>query len=85
MPEVSINVEFYCGLCGAPICHNATLRASSGYTTVDNPTFDITPCDSCLDTAREEGNEAGHEAGKKEGYDEGYENGKSDAEAEVNE
>ena len=79
MTEITVNIEIYCAVCGNGICQNATPRTqSSGYN--NEPTFDIEPCEVCLENAKNEGHSEGHSEGHTEGYDEGYAEGLGEAE-----
>lgn len=78
MTEVTVNIEIYCGKCGTgSICNNATQLNSRGYGNKD-VTIEIEPCESCLQSAKEDGYQEGHQ----NGYEEGYNKGCSDNQVE---
>ena len=54
----SIEIEVWCR-CGNGLCNQTDL-------TNDGSGFIVTPCDHCIDAARDEG----YESGKSDGYDE---------------
>lgn len=72
MPKLEAEVEFevWCS-CGAGLCRQTKANGTS---------VTVEPCESCLDTAREEGKEdgdtEGYERGREEGYRDGYEAGR---------
>ena len=79
MTEITVNIELYCAVCGNGICRNATPRTQrSGHG--EDPTFDIEPCEVCLENARQEGHDKGHSEGHTEGYDAGYGDGLAEGE-----
>jgi hypothetical protein len=66
MPTVKVELEVWCN-CGNGICHLTESSGSGGIT--------VSPCEECLDVARDQGYENGQEDGRKEGYEEGYDAG----------
>ena len=71
MPAIEVDIEIFCGCCGAGICNNATPGRTGSR---GQPCFNIDPCEKCLSDAEAEG----HKKGRDEGYDEGYEEGKAE-------
>lgn len=59
MTEITIDIQIYCGNCGAGLCRNTSGRGGC---------FTVDPCEKCLEDARKEG----HSDGYDEGYNEGY-------------
>ena len=55
MPSLETNFDVFCAVCGAGLCNNAEVT----YPIQKQPRIDITPCENCLDDAREEGREEG--------------------------
>jgi hypothetical protein len=58
MPEinVAVNVELFCGKCGAEISDNGTERRNR------NGALDIDPCVDCLKAAEKRGYDEGYNA-----------------------
>lgn len=56
MPEVK--VEVYCAGCGQGLCGQTQVKRGSD--------FYVTPCDACIENAKQEGFEAGKEEGIRE-------------------
>jgi len=56
MPQVSVEVEIWCGECGRGICHQATERRKGGG-------LDVGPCEKCMDASYNRG----YKAAKAEG------------------
>lgn len=56
MPEVTVDVELYCGQCGAAICHLGSGRRNSNI-------IDVDPCDNCLKDAEQQGYDQGYSDG----------------------
>ena len=54
MPEITINVEVFCGKCGAGLCRNTDVTSHHG-----QDAFTVEPCQRCLDREYEVGYEAG--------------------------
>ncbi len=54
MPDVSINIDVYCGKCGAGLCQQTGVSYYRG-----NQSFNVDPCQNCLDEAKEEGYQDG--------------------------
>lgn len=67
MADVLVDVQVYCGGCGAGICGNVTQGKREGEIHID-------PCDKCLDEAKNEGFAEGND----EGYEQGLIDGKED-------
>lgn len=67
MPTAEIDIEIYCGTCGAGLCNQSTFNTSRnrGY-----PQFRVDVCADCLekatDAAREEGWQKGWDDAQKE-------------------
>ena len=65
MPDVTVNIDVYCGRCGEGLCGQTEVKAASYYNS--QPGFHVEPCEKCLDAA------------EVKGYDEGYGKGQDDA------
>lgn len=59
MPDLTIDVEFWCARCGKGICHLATQKYGK-------QGFNIEPCPWCMSGEEEKGWEKGYEQAKKE-------------------
>jgi hypothetical protein len=54
--NIDVEVEIYCANCGAGLCN----QSKSGNTRGRNQAFiEVTPCEKCLETAKNEGYEEG--------------------------
>ena len=63
MPEVYTEVEVFCAACGDGLCNQTeSIRGLRR----DQPQFRVTPCERCLDAAREEGYNNGYDDRGKE-------------------
>lgn len=62
MPNIEItqNVDVWCAKCGAALCNQTDVTYRGRENT---PSFLVTPCETCLEKARDEG----YEEGKAEG------------------
>jgi hypothetical protein len=60
MPEIEIDIEFFCGRCGAHMCQNATAGKTTGRR---QPFFTIEPCEMCLERERQTGYDNGYDEG----------------------
>jgi hypothetical protein len=65
MPEISVDIDIYCG-CGKHMCQMAAGGSKHG-----RPCFTVEPCPDCLAEAKE--------LGDSEGYDRGLADGKLEA------
>lgn len=63
-----VNIEMYCATCGAAMCSNATSQTPSSFSK-NEPTFEIEPCEVCLQQVRDEGHTAGYDEGYQEARD----------------
>lgn len=52
MPIAEIDIEIYCGRCGAGLCNNTSFVSTRNRS---QPSFRVDPCEKCLDEARQEG------------------------------
>jgi len=59
MPEITIDVEIYCGTCGAGLCSQSTTRTSR----FGQRGIDVEACQACLEKAKSAGYDEGYEAG----------------------
>jgi len=64
MPAIEVDIEIFCGCCGAGICNNATPGKTIGR---GQPCFTVNPCEKCLSDAVEESYQKGHDEGLEEG------------------
>jgi len=63
MPDIRLNIEFYCDTCGSGMC---SFTQESPRSKPDRPSFVVEPCPSCMKQERAEGyNEGYAEAEKK--------------------
>ncbi len=60
MPDVTVEVEVYCARRGAGLCSQT--EPTNGYNRGEAQ-FRVDPCNTCLETEKEEGYEEGHVAG----------------------
>ena len=72
MPEYAVDLQIYCSVCGAGICHGTSIKGAD---------VKVSPCQRCLDEATEEGEETGEATGYKDGYAEGLLDGARDGES----
>lgn len=70
MPDVTVDVEVYCATCGEGLCNQT--ESSLTPTRRENQ-FRVTPCETCLSEARDEGDAEGYDRGLKDGTGEGSE------------
>jgi len=56
MSAIEIDIEIFCARCGAGICNNATASRTKGR---GQPCFEIEPCETCLEKAKDEGYQEG--------------------------
>lgn len=63
MPEIGINIEVYCALCGAGLCNQT--EATKTIRRLE-PSFRVQPCETCLEKKYDAGYNAGYDAGQKE-------------------
>ena len=61
MPKAVATFEVYCSECGAGLCRNAANRK------YEENVIDISPCEACIKSARDEGYEEGYKEGVEEG------------------
>jgi len=63
MPEIKVtaDIDVWCGKCGNAMCRE---------TKVDDDSFRVNPCPTCMDEQ--------HKDSYDEGYEKGYEDGKND-------
>ncbi len=54
MPDINVNIDVYCGKCGAGLCHQTSVRDYRG-----GHSLDVDPCEKCLSEANGEGYEEG--------------------------
>lgn len=52
MPIAEIDIEIYCGKCGAGMCNNTSFASTRNRS---QPSFRVDPCEKCLEEARQEG------------------------------
>ena len=69
MPEISVDIQIWCGTCGDGLCNQTSESPRGGG-------FDVNVCETCKDNALDEGHNKGYDKGFKEGREEGYEEGK---------
>jgi hypothetical protein len=62
-----VEIEVYCS-CGEGLCRQTKSGETRGRV---QPFFEVSPCEKCLEKAREEGQDAGYEEGQDAGYKEG--------------
>ena len=67
MPEITVKLEIFCAKCGAALNDQTTERKRNRYITDELPTFEVEPCEKCLEEAKDEA----FNSGKDEGYEEG--------------
>ncbi len=67
MPDVTVNVDVYCGRCGDGLCNQTTYKEN--YTGRDKA-FHVEPCEKCLDAAKDEGDDKGYTRGLDDGREE---------------
>jgi len=63
MPEIEVNIEVYCAVCGEGLCNQTefvkTYRRGES-------SFRVEPCSKCLQEAKDQGYEEGYEEAKNE-------------------
>jgi len=64
MPEVTVEIEVYCGTCGAGLCNQSTVGQTQGR---GQQFIKVEVCEHCMDHARDEGFDQGHAKGLDEG------------------
>ncbi len=69
MPEVSVDIQVYCAGCGEGLC-NQTDSTTGRH---GAPQLRVTPCEHCLDEARDQGDDQGYDRGLVDGKAEGSE------------
>lgn len=63
MPDVTIEIEIYCGTCGAGLCR----QSDTGRTTHRQiPYISVEACEHCMEVSKQSGYDEGIEAGRKE-------------------
>ncbi len=67
MPDVTIDVEVYCAICGEGLC-NQTESVTGPVR--QQPQFRVEPCERCLEQAQTEGYDKGWAVGYEEAEDE---------------
>lgn len=65
---VDVDIEVFCGRCGAGLCRQSTAGKTSGR---GQPYITVNPCKACLAEAETDAHN--------EGYDEGYKEGSKEA------
>lgn len=68
MPELTIEFEVECALCGATLDAEIDTKYGTEFVKVD-------PCESCIDSAKEEGDVEGYDRGHADGHAEGLKEG----------
>lgn len=63
MPIAEVNIEIYCAGCGAGLCGDTEFVQTRNR---NEPSFRVSPCKVCLETAREEGRIEGREENQEE-------------------
>lgn len=58
MPDITVNIEVYCGKCGAGLCHGTEFVTTR---LRQEPSFRVQPCEKCMEESREEGYAAGYQ------------------------
>ena len=53
MTSIDIDIQIYCGGCGAGLCHQT--HDSSSRHRGREPSFTVEPCEACVNAARNEG------------------------------
>jgi len=79
MPEITVDVEVFCGKCGAGLCKNSSAEDKSGYSGTSH-SITVDPCEACLETSKDEGEQEGDTDGYNRGYAEGLSDGSAEAE-----
>lgn len=57
MPEISVEIEVYCGLCGAGLCGNTTTTRKNRY---GSEAFSVEPCERCMKDSYNAGYDKGY-------------------------
>ena len=65
-PEIEVNIDVYCAKCGDGLCNQTEVVRA--YLRGD-PEFRVSPCETCLQAARDEA----YDRGRDEGFEEGFE------------
>jgi hypothetical protein len=55
MPSLEFEFEAYCAVCNSGICSNVDGQRGSYTKKSRDPYIDVTPCEDCLEEARQEG------------------------------
>lgn len=63
MPSVDVEVEVYCDGCGAGLCNNTRVGTTRGR---GQQYFSVSPCEKCIDQAKDEAFKEGRQAGYNE-------------------
>ena len=58
MPDITINIDVYCSVCGDGLCHLAEQHGTKQAITIE-------PCPRCLDNEKDKGYEEGYAAAEK--------------------
>lgn len=80
MPALELEFEVYCA-CGEGLCQQTTEGRTRGR---GMPFITVTPCEKCMERARDEGYSMGYgeglDEGREQGYSKGYDQGCLDTE-----
>lgn len=69
VPSLELEFECFCAVCGAGICNSC----EEGRTPKRGmPFLQITPCEQCMERAKEEARQAGYDAGHSDGEAKGW-------------
>ena len=60
MPMVSVEIQVWCGTCGAGLCNQTTEHTGRG-----GPGVDVEVCEKCVGVARDSGYNEGYEVARK--------------------
>lgn len=60
MPDIVVNIDIYCDICGAALCGDTTARSTNRN---KDQAFYVIPCEKCIQAAMDKGYTAGWEEG----------------------